>query len=276
MGADANGGGVIRQHQNPVVLPCLLHGMADRGDNPAVQVLNGLHLFLHQTLVTHFVRSLQVDVGKVAAVLQKGVNGRLGLALPVGIQRTGGPGHLINLHSGSHRNALEQVNGGNHGALQAGFLGKAGKAGLGARAPVPEGIGLPLALRRPPQIHGMVVENLVAALHEAAQHRILRQEGADDLSQMVMGRLQFRQMPVLPDHDVPVAGAGVELEGIVIEVLPDGLHQSVRFLGGNFPGGMVKNPLFGIGLLFRQGHHIAAENDIVRLHLHTHAQSFQG
>ena len=122
----------------------------------------------------------------------------------------------------------------------------------------------------------MIVQNIEALLHEILQNFFLGQEGACLLGQMVMGRLQGSQSAMLPDHDMAVAGAGIELESLIIERFPDGIHQLVGFCGGDFAGRVIHDGLFGIGLFLGEGHHVAAENNIVRLHLHAHAEGFQG
>ena len=121
----------------------------------------------------------------------------------------------------------------------------------------------------------MVVENVEALLHKGPQHRLLGKPGSDDLGQMIMGRLQTGQTAMLPDHDMAIAGAGVELELPAVEVLPDGVHQNIGIGGGDLSGAVVQNGLFRIGLLLGQGHQIAAEHHIVRLHLYAHAERLQ-
>ena len=122
----------------------------------------------------------------------------------------------------------------------------------------------------------MVVENVKAALHEAAQHLFLGQPGTGNLGQMVMGRFQGANLAMLPHHDVAVAGAGVELEGFVIECFPDGIHQNVGIGGGDFAGGVIHNGFLGVGFFLREGDHIAPEDHIVWFHFHAHTQGFQG
>ena len=48
-----------------------------------------------------------MDIGKVAAVSKQSIDGRLGLALEIGIDGAGGPLHLADLHTRAHGNALE-------------------------------------------------------------------------------------------------------------------------------------------------------------------------
>ena len=121
MGAQAQQVGVVRQDQHTVVLPCLLQGLADGGNDAAVQILDGSDLLLRQTLVGHLVGGFQVDIGKIAAVTQQGIDGGLGFALPVGVDGAGGVLHLADLHIRAYGDALQQVYGGDHRALQAGL-----------------------------------------------------------------------------------------------------------------------------------------------------------
>ena len=73
-----------------------------------------------------------------------------------------------------------------------------------------------------------------------------------------------------------VAGAGVVLKFVAVEILPDGVHQNVRVGGGDFAGAVVKNGLFGVGLFLGQGYDVAAQNDVRRLHGDADTQCFQG
>ena len=122
----------------------------------------------------------------------------------------------------------------------------------------------------------MVVENGKALLHHLSQHRLLGKIRSDDAAQMVVGRLKSRNPAVFPHQNVPVAGAGIELEGLVVEMLPDGIHKHIRIRRGDFPGAVVQDGLFPVGLPLRQGDEIAAEDHIVFLHGDPHAQSLQG
>ena len=63
-------------------------------------------------------------------------------------------------HASTHRNALQQVHSGDHGAGEAGFPGEILQTGLGACTPVPQGVGLILAVGSPGEIQGMVVEDV--------------------------------------------------------------------------------------------------------------------
>ena len=90
-----------------------------------------------------------------------------------------------------------------------------------------------------------------------------------------MHNLGIRVMAI-PDGDVAVAGAGVILKLVAVEILPDGVHQNVRVGGGNFAGAVVKNGLFGVGLFLGQGYDVAAQNDVRRLHGDADTQCFQG
>ena len=132
------------------------------------------------------------------------------------------------------------------------------------------------SFRRPGPVQGVVVEQVIAFLHDAPQHRLLGQIGADLPGQMVMGRLQRHRLAMLPDHNIPVAGAGVELKFFRVEFLPDGLHENMGILGGDLPGAVIQNGLFRVGLLLRQGHQIHPKGHILRLHGNVQAQRLQG
>ena len=122
----------------------------------------------------------------------------------------------------------------------------------------------------------MVVEDVKASLHEVPQNRLLGQPGADDLGQVVMGRLQLGQAAMLPDHDMAVAGAGIELEFVAVEGGADGIHENVRVGGGDLAGAVVQDGLPVVGLFLGDGGYVAAEDDVVRLHLHAYAEGLQG
>ena len=122
----------------------------------------------------------------------------------------------------------------------------------------------------------MIVEDVKAPLHKVPEYRLLGQPRADDLGQMIMGRLQSGQSAMLPYHNMTVAGTGIELKFRAIELPANFLHEHIRIGGGDLTGTVIHNGLFLVGLRLRQGHQIAAEDHIVRGHLHAHAQRFQG
>ena len=225
--------------------------------------------------MSHFVRGFHVDVDEIAAVLGQGIDGGLRLALKIRVDGAGSTRNLINLHPCAHGNALEQVYGGHHSALQTGFLSKVLQGGLCSRAPEPEGIGLVFAFGRPLQIQGVSVQNVKALFHHGAQLGFLRKIGADDVGQMVVRRLQLGHGAIFPDGDVAVAGAGVVLKFVAVEGFPNGVHQNVRVGGGDFAGAVVKNGLFGVGFFLGQRYDVAAQNDVRRLHGDAYAQCFQ-
>ena len=266
---------MVGEHQHPEILPRVLHGLLHRGNESAVKILDGLDFLFQQSLMTHFVRGFHVDVDEIAAVFGQSVNGGLRLALKIRVDGAGSTRNLINIHPCAHGNALEQVYGGHHSALQAGFLSKVLQGWLCSRAPEPEGIGLVFAFGRPLQIQGVSVQNVKALFHHGAQLGFLRKIGADDVGQMVVGRLQLGHNPVFPDGDVAVAGAGVVLKFVAVEGFPNGVHQNVSVGGGDFAGAVVKNGLFGVGLFLGQGYDVAAQNDVRRLHGDAYAQCFQ-
>ena len=70
-------------------------------------------------------------------------------------------------------------------------------------------------------------------------------------------------------------GASMGLEGFVVEAGANGVHEDIRVFGGNLAGAVVKNGLIFIAFFLPQGHQVAAEDDIVRLHVHADAEGFQ-
>ena len=226
-------------------------------------------------LMAHFVGAFHMDIGKIPAVFQQCPDGGIGLALVIGFQRSGGTGDIQHFHARAHGDALEQVHRGDHHAVQAGLLPEAAQAGLGTGTPEPEGIGLILAFRGPPDIQGVVVEDLKALFHHIPEQGMLRQIGTDLFPQMVMGLGKFQHLALIPDGDMAVAGTGMELDLVGIESLPDGIHQNVRVLRGDLAGRVVQDGLFFIGLILCDGDDVAPQHHIGVRHLHTHAEGFQ-
>ena len=133
-----------------------------------------------------------------------------------------------------------------------------------------------LARLSPSQIHWMGIQNGEALLHHLPQHRLLGQPRTDLGAQMVVRWLQEDQFSLFPYHNMPVAGAGIELNCLGIEGGADSIHQHIRVFCRNFTRAVVQNGLFRIGLLFGEGNNVGAENHVIRLHLYPNAERFQG
>ena len=87
--------------------------------------------------------------------------------------------------------------------------------------------------------------------------------------------LADRMQLVGPHGDVAVAGAGIKLNGVTVECVPDGVHQNIGIPGGNFTGAVVDDGLFPVGLLLTEGDDITAENHVVRVHRNADTQRLQ-
>ena len=138
VGAGHNGGGVVRQQQDLVIL-VLFQSLFQNGQYPAVDHLNGFYFVFRFVAVAALVRRLKVHIHQIVARQQ--IQRRLGFALKVGVNITGGAGHFCHFHAGAVGNALEQVYGRDHTALDAVQRLKGLERRALALAPQPNAVG---------------------------------------------------------------------------------------------------------------------------------------
>ena len=132
-----------------------------------------------------------MHVDKIVALLQKRPDGRLGLALVVGVKGTVGALHGNVGHPGAHGDSFQKVHRGDHGSLFSVFLLEGVQGRPGSGSPEPQRIGLVKAAPFAVYVHRMFIQNLIASLHHVPQHRVLRQILSDGLSQDVVRRRQL-------------------------------------------------------------------------------------
>lgn len=83
---------MVGEHQHPEILTGVLHGLLHRGNESAVEILNGPDFLFQKSLMSHFVRGFHMDIDEIAAVFGQGVDGGLRLALKIRVMEPVAPG----------------------------------------------------------------------------------------------------------------------------------------------------------------------------------------
>ena len=157
MGPDLERRGMVGQRKDPVFIE-LLHPVHDVPDDELIEVLDGPDLVLHITGVSCFIRRLHVEVHDVLRLERE--ERMLRLADVVRVEPAGGAGHVDHLESGVDAEALGEVDGGDHRALDAVLLPEGGHARPLPLAPEPDAVRGALAVLEPGLVDGVVGQEI--------------------------------------------------------------------------------------------------------------------
>ena len=130
----------------------------------------------------------------------------------------------------------------------------------GSGSPEPGGVGRIQPLFLPLHIDRVVGENIITLHHHLPQHRVLGKIFPDPPGQDIVGRGQLHHSALLPDQQMAVAGACIELVSVPSQPFLQSFDQNRRIPGADLPRAVIQDPPVLIVVFFLgQGHHIAAE-----------------
>ena len=200
--------------------------------------------------------------------------------LVVGVQLAGGALYLPDVQAGQAGDAEAQGDGGDDGAGLLILVVEGVQLHGAALSPEPHAVGGELALCPAGFVHRMMVQHFVGQLHQVLEHSgvvVARgQKGADDLTQMVVGRDQgdAGDIGLALNGNVPEGGGRMDHHaGLFGGSLEAGVGKEV---GDQLDGLVALNGAAGVGedllLLKGQvvvlvGHHVAAVGHVASLQL---------
>ena len=271
---------MIRQAENPKVLPGIKEILVHRREDLRVDLLDCRCLFKRIALMAAFVRCLYVDVYQISPA-PEGIDRRLSLAKIVRVivaRRTRYRDHLA---ARTDADSLDQIHGTHDRRVQMPLVLERRQRGLSTRTPEPRRVGGILALCPSALVHRMMVEYRKTLFHEFQKCRpairSLWQIRADLLAEMVMRSDEIvRRIRTAPDHAVAIAHSRVEMAALQRQRVVQCLDQLVRLLRGDLPGTVVEDhALAKRYVAFGQRHHIAADRGVVRLHGQSETHRFE-
>ena len=82
---------MIRKDQHPEIHFLPGQALRQRAYDPLIQIFDGADLFLHASLMPHFIRRLHMDIGEIIAARSQRLKSGLHFSFVVGIQPAVGP-----------------------------------------------------------------------------------------------------------------------------------------------------------------------------------------
>ena len=252
-------------------------GADDRADDPMVEVLDRLDLGLGRTLVTGLVRRLEMDEDEVLAVCQGG-DGRLRLALVVGVEIAGRPGDVDHRQPGDDPQSLQQVDGADHAAADPKTVLQRRCRRHPPLTPQPDGVGRIFAVADPLPVDRVGGEGDRYPTQQTAPFfigQIALPVGGDILFDPVVGRDGGEFGVGSPDDDqIAVADPGMEMKGVVGAFPFQGGDQCMALGGGDMAGCKINHgDVVVVGPV--EGHEVATERRLVVGQADAHRRGLQ-
>ena len=201
---------MIRKDQHAVADIRLIKRVIDRSDDLLINVLDRPDLVLHASLMSHLVRSFDVDIDKIKSVLCEGFHSSICLPGIVRVQTAVCPLHKDVVHSRACGDPLEQVYRRDHSSVHTVLLSEGCQRRPRSRAPEPRRVSRILSLSPAFHIHGMVLQDIIAFLHHLAEHRITGKIFPDPFRKDVVRRGQLHDPSVLLDQEMTVTRPHIE------------------------------------------------------------------
>ena len=226
--------------------------------------------------MSHLVRRFHMDISKIIPLLCESFYSRFGLSLIIGIQTAVGSFYLNAVHLRSCGDAFQKIYGGDHHAFFVVDIFERSKDRLRSRSPEPKAVGRVQPLFLPPDVQGMVFQDLITSLLHVKKRFIVGKVFPDLSLKNIVGRRQFQHLPSVPHQTVTVACSCIETVGFVLQLPAYVPEKDRRVLRADLIGTVIQDGLLFIGrVLFCKSDKIAAVHHVCILHVHADAQRFQ-
>ena len=187
MGAQRNGRRMIGQNEQTVIDCVLVQPAGQRSQQPAVEILNGRDLFGQTARVSGLVGRLRVYKYKVHPLPGQGIEGGKRFALPIGVQRAVGVGHVQPFQPHTACNPPHKRYAAGRSTAQSGARREIGQHRGRPTAPEPDRVCRQFALRLALKVDRMRVQHLARRVVQAFEVIVLGLAGAQIAPQQSVG-----------------------------------------------------------------------------------------